>query len=525
MNSSTRSLAAPVSARLARVSRIESRSSGSGQGRLQIKRDPLRIALFVLTILTISRVHQAYPLLEKLRPALLLVVASVGYAYLNPRYLNRNALRLWPMRLVAALGILACCSVAFGISLGGSALFILDSYVKTLTYAFLIAVSIRHVRDLYTFVWAYVLSCGILSFFSLFVFGISRASGSYVTRLNNLYTYDSNDLGVVMMVGLPLTLLLLTVERGAKRLSLATILIGIAATMARSGSRGGFLGFVAVGLGGLILIKDVSAARKLIILAAASVALAVGAPDGYWKQMGTILAPKADYNYSDIDGRKAVMERGMGYMAEYPVFGLGINNFSRAECTISPKLALLRRNGPMRCTPHGIGRPRVVGFRLARNGRNLRSPVASSPPSEVMAPRNTSGKVHLQRDELFRAGDGRVRCHLFLRVIRLDGSHLLHGRNDHGLVCRRAGAIRNGRQLRKRPAVAWRRSTQSLWMACQPEHVAPHSHCANRHRLILRSKSGASEVGSLLRPSNSCLIGGKKRCGVHAAPLLYLNAA
>jgi O-antigen ligase len=351
MNSSTRSLAAPVSARLARVSRIESRSSGSGQGRLQIKRDPLRIALFVLTILTISRVHQAYPLLEKLRPALLLVVASVGYAYLNPRYLNRNALRLWPMRLVAALGILACCSVAFGISLGGSALFILDSYVKTLTYAFLIAVSIRHVRDLYTFVWAYVLSCGILSFFSLFVFGISRASGSYVTRLNNLYTYDSNDLGVVMMVGLPLTLLLLTVERGAKRLSLATILIGIAATMARSGSRGGFLGFVAVGLGGLILIKDVSAARKLIILAAASVALAVGAPDGYWKQMGTILAPKADYNYSDIDGRKAVMERGMGYMAEYPVFGLGINNFSRAECTISPKLALLRRNGPMRCTP------------------------------------------------------------------------------------------------------------------------------------------------------------------------------
>jgi len=351
-NTSTREMPGRSSMRSSRVLRAASASYPIAQGRLRIVRDPLRILLFVLTILTISRVHQAYPLLEKLRPALLLVVASVGYAYLNPRYLAaHNVLRLWPMRLVATLGVLACCSVAFGISLGGSALFILDTYVKVLAYGFLIAVSIRHVRDLYTFVWAYVLSCGILSFFSLFVFGISRGSGSYVTRLNNLYTYDSNDLGVVMMVGLPLTLLLLTVERGTKRWSLVTILIGIAATMARSGSRGGFLGFVAVGLAGLLLVKNVSAAKRLVVLAAASIALAVGAPDGYWKQMGTILAPKEDYNYSDIDGRKAVMQRGIGYMAQYPVFGLGIGNFARAECTISPKIASLRRNGPMRCTP------------------------------------------------------------------------------------------------------------------------------------------------------------------------------
>ena len=38
-------------------------------------------------------------------------------------------------------------------------------------------------------------------------------------------------------------------------------------------------------------------------------------------------------------------------MAQYPVFGLGINNFARAECSISPKQASLRINGPMRCTP------------------------------------------------------------------------------------------------------------------------------------------------------------------------------
>lgn len=321
--------------------------------RLVIVRDPLRVLLFVLTILTISRVHQHYPMLAKFRPALLLITASIGYAYLNPRYLTRgNVLKNWPMRLVAILAILACLSVAFGISLGGSASFILGTYSKTLAYAFLLAISIRHARDLFTFVWAYVIACAILAYFSLFVFGLSTGGASYVARLSELYTYDSNDLGVVMMIGLPLTLLLLTVERGAKRWFLLLNLLGISAAMARSGSRGGFLGFVAVGAAGLLLANSVSAARRLSILAAALLVLAVGAPPGYWKQIGTIANPTEDYNFSSIEGRRAIMERGVGYIARYPVFGLGIGNFGRAECTLSSK-ALGRVNGPLRCSaPH-----------------------------------------------------------------------------------------------------------------------------------------------------------------------------
>jgi O-antigen ligase len=200
-------------------------------------------------------------------------------------------------------------------------------------------------------VWAYVVSCGILTFLSIFVFGISKSSASYVTRLNNLYTYDSNDLGVLIMVGLPLTLLLLTVARGAKRWFLLLIFVGISVTMARSGSRGGFLGFIAAGAAALFLVDAVSVTRRFFVLAAAVIALAVGAPPGYWKQMRTILTPKQDYNFTASDGRKAVAERSIGYIIQYPAFGLGINNFTRAECTISPKIAKLKVNGPIRCIP------------------------------------------------------------------------------------------------------------------------------------------------------------------------------
>jgi O-antigen ligase len=198
-----------------------------------------------------------------------------------------------------------------------------------------------------------VVGCGILAFFSLFVFGISKSSGADFARLSNLYTYDSNDLCVLMMIGLPLTFLLLSVSRGAKRVVLLVNLVAIAATIARSGSRGGFLGFVAVGAAALVLANGVSVPRRILLLVAAPIALALGAPAGYWKQMGTVLQPKNDYNYSAIDGRKAVAQRGVGYMMEYPLFGVGMNNFSRAECTISPKLKMLDIRGPVRCTaPH-----------------------------------------------------------------------------------------------------------------------------------------------------------------------------
>lgn len=320
---------------------------------LSLLRDPLRLTLFVMTILAVSRVHQHYHFLAKARPALFLIVAAVGFAFLQPGYLTReNIFNFLPMRLVLLLGMMACASAAFGISLGGSASFILNEYAKTLVYCFLLAASVRNARDLRTLIWAYVIACGILAFFSLFIFGLSR-SGGYVTRLNNLYTYDSNDVGVVLIVGLALTLLLLASARGSVRWVLFALLAGICATIARSGSRGGFLGFIAFGFAAMLLVNIVSTQHKILLAAGAGIALYIASPPGYWEQMQTILRPKEDYNFSAIDGRKALVQRGIGYMKAYPVFGLGINNFPRAECTISPKLQKISRSGPIVCkAPH-----------------------------------------------------------------------------------------------------------------------------------------------------------------------------
>lgn len=326
-----------------------------GRARLALVTDPLRGLLSLLTIVTISRVHLHYPILAALRPVLLLSVVAIGYAFLQPSSLTRaNVLNLWPMRVVTAFGVLACVSAPFGISLGNSGSFILDSYAKTVAYAFLIALSVRNARDLYTYVWAFVISCGILSFFAVFVFGLESAAGpSLNARLGELYTYDSNDLGVLLMMGLPLTFLLLFVDRGIKRWLLYVNLVGISVAMARSGSRGGFLGLIAVAVATLFFANGVSVFRRTLLLFGGAIALALSAPSGYWAQMATILKPKADYNYSSVDGRNALIKRGFGYMREYPVFGIGIWNFAKAECTISPKIQSREGYEAIRCiAPH-----------------------------------------------------------------------------------------------------------------------------------------------------------------------------
>jgi len=69
--------------------------------------------------------------------------------------------------------------------------------------------------------------------------------------------------------------------------------------------------------------------------------------------MKTILTPKQDYNWSAEDGRRQISKRGVGYMMEYPIGGLGIGNFQRAECTISSKALNSMPDSRLTCTaPH-----------------------------------------------------------------------------------------------------------------------------------------------------------------------------
>lgn len=303
---------------------------------LRAAMDPLHAALVLLMVMSISRVHQHFGFLAVARPAVVLVAFSLLYAFLNPRLLSENALFFtWPPRVLAGFAIIACLSVPFGISPGASGLFILQLYAPVLVFAALLMVAVRKPGDLYVLVWAFVIGGGVLAFFANFVFKLSMANGQ--ARLGDMYMYDANDAGLVLTVSIPLTLLTLHVSGWKGKLLSLLFLYWEWIAIARTGSRGAFLGVTAVGIGLLLLANGIPLAKRIAMLAGAAAVLLIGAPQGYWKQMQSITAPTEDYNWTAKDGRKQVAKRGLQYMLDYPVAGIGISNFPRAEGTISDK--------------------------------------------------------------------------------------------------------------------------------------------------------------------------------------------
>ena len=327
------------------------RASGTG---LRLALDPYRAIVSVITILTISRTHSHFPAIARLRPVLVLFVLALMVAVSAPRLVTlKSPFRTWPPQVVAALGILACISAPFGISFGGAAKYIVTTYASVLLYAFLLFIGIRRARELYTFLWAFVVSMALLVWQSLAVFRLSTVPGTTVERLGQLYTYDSNDLGCVLIVGLVLTVLaLLTAGKKGKVVG-AALLVGIGVALARTGSRGAFVGLIGTGCALLLSLRQVSAVKRLGFVAVVVAGLVVAAPPGYWGNVGTVLHPTQDYNWDSPEGRREIWRRGIGYMVDYPVFGIGISNFQRAEGTISDKAKRRFAGTPVRWTaPH-----------------------------------------------------------------------------------------------------------------------------------------------------------------------------
>lgn len=309
-------------------------SSRRGWSSLRLPSDPLRLALFVLLVLTLSRVHQALGL-GFIRPGLSLAGLAVLYAFLNPTAISTRSLRTWPAITMAVVAVAACLSIPFGLSIGSSGSYFLSDYSKVLLFAALLVLAIRSARDVYLFVVGWVVANAILIWLSFFVFSLSSA-GSKTARLGDMYGYDANDNGLLLVVGIPLALLVWRMSGWVGRVASSVVVVCAVATIALTGSRGAFVALGGVLLAVLFFVDGVSIPKRLGVLGVFGIALFLAAPQGYWDQMSTILSPKDDYNWSAETGRRAVARRGLGYMMDHPLLGIGLHNFERAEGTISP---------------------------------------------------------------------------------------------------------------------------------------------------------------------------------------------
>lgn len=330
-------------ARRVAAARRHQRAGPSASWSWIVPSDAYRVALWLLLLLSISRLHQHFGFLSALRPAMLATLAAMLLAVLRSSTLATVNLKAFPMRVTIALAALGCLSVPFSLSVGNSGRFMLEAYLRVIVVYVLVCLALRGPKQLSQFTWVFVVSCGILSWMATFVFQATMAGG--VQRLGDLYMYDSNDLGVLLVMGIPLTMVAFEASGRKGRIAAVIIALWMGLALAKTGSRGAFVGLAALVPAFLFWARHIRIHKRLVAIGAIIGALLVAAPFGYWDQMQSLLHPTEDYNWSAESGRRKVALRGLKYMWTHPLTGVGVDNFSKAEWEISAMALDQSRDG------------------------------------------------------------------------------------------------------------------------------------------------------------------------------------
>jgi O-antigen ligase len=292
----------------------------------------------------VGRMPQLFPVLSPLKPALVAMVLAIGLYLLHQSGVRRVGLLRSPTT-TCLLGLMLWSVLSVpGALYVGLAFQSWTDFALTVVMCLVLAGSVRSVRDVERLVLVYF---GVTVLYTGVVLARFPLGGDDPEswRLGNLYYYDSNDLATLIVSAMPLGLYSVLGQRRRLwvRVLAAVGLVILAVGLTRSGSRGGFLAFLAVVAFILLGFTTIPARSRLVGLVVVLAVVFATASDQYWNQMQTILNPRRDYNVASDEGRLKVWERGVGYMADHPVLGVGVGNFRVAEGTIAPKARLRER--------------------------------------------------------------------------------------------------------------------------------------------------------------------------------------
>ena len=285
-------------------------------------------------MVAVGRVHQLFPIIGAVRPAALMGALAILLFLSDARDIRRvRRVQVPTTWYVMALLAWMTLSTPGAIVIGTSFDLLTGNFIKTVLMFLVIAAGVRGIRDVERLAITYLASATIYAAVVLMRFDLGEADA---WRLGDLYYYDANDLATFVVTAMPIALYVVhSASTTSRRVGGLAALAVLTLAFVYTGSRGGFIallavvGFVNFGYRAIALRWRVSATVlvAVVVLAAAS--------DRYWAQMGTIMSD-ADYNHTEETGRMQIWRRGVGYMLQFPVFGVGAGNFGAAEGTISP---------------------------------------------------------------------------------------------------------------------------------------------------------------------------------------------
>jgi O-antigen ligase len=298
-----------------------------------LKPDPLLYALSLMILTNVWRLQDLFPVLGILKLNLVATALTIALFAIDRDPARRLGTLKSPV-LFCLLGILALAILGIPMSLWPrrTAMFVVRDFVPNLLLMVLLAAAVRGIRDLYWIARVILVGACIFSLFVHLRFEVTAAG-----RLDNLIYYDANDLALVLVCTIPFAIFFVVREGWRYRLFGLATLVLLIATIAQSGSRGGFLGLLAVLLYLLFGYRAIPTRVRLLASIGVFGLLAIVASEAYWDAIGTLRAPEQDYNWAgnSPEGRIEIWRRGLRYVAADPVLGVGMGNFPLAEGMLS----------------------------------------------------------------------------------------------------------------------------------------------------------------------------------------------
>lgn len=291
------------------------------------KLDLLMYALGIMVWTYVWRIQDLFSITGALKPSLLATGLCVALLALDHQQARRVATLKSPI-LICGIAVLAIGFIGIPTSLyaSRSANLVLTGLLSNLLLMILLAASIRGLRDLEWIALANVLGACLFCLYVNLAFDVGPSG----QLSEELVYYDPNDLALVLVCTIPFAIFFI-VRGGWPSLLLATLsLVLFVATIVKTGSRGGFIGLVAVLAYVVIAYRAIPKRVRIGAVIGVVGLLVVTASEGYWEEIRTLRNPKQDYNWSG-EGRVAIWKRGLRYMASRPVVGVGMGNFSTAE--------------------------------------------------------------------------------------------------------------------------------------------------------------------------------------------------
>ena len=297
------------------------------------KRDALMYMVLLYTWVGIWRVQDLLPILGKMQFPLLVEIGTLIIFLLDKSPARRLKWIKSPI-LTMTVALLAIMLLGLPSSLwpGQGITFLTRDFAPTFVLFIILAASIRDFGDLEWLAFAHLIG-GFIYAAYIFKFCPISPDG----RLNNLVYYDANDFGLLMVCSMPFAVYFLRPSVSMGRRLFALCALGLFVLMIiRSGSRGGFLGLIAVVLYTLFFYRAVPVRFRFGAIAAGAGIFVLFGSAKYWTMMASILHPDNDYNMTEETGRKQIWKRGMYYMETHPILGVGIRAFPQAEGMLSP---------------------------------------------------------------------------------------------------------------------------------------------------------------------------------------------